>query len=293
MSAVRIGDFELMRVADIERQSMPTAHGFPDLTRQMLQGYLRELGPTMIDSDTLELVMSFHTWVLRRRDTVLLVDCCVGDDKERPTRPKWHRRKSDFLERLAGLGVNPEDVNAVMCTHLHVDHVGWNTRLIDGRWVPTFPNARYIMAEVEYRHWRGRADREGNSLNQGSFADSVLPVVDSGQAELVPMNHRIAEGVHFEPAPGHTPGTVLVHVEDSGQHGVCTGDIMHHPFQLDCPGMLSGYCEDPAASAKSRMKLCEDYADTSTRILTAHFPNPSSGFIRRDGKRYRFQFDPK
>jgi glyoxylase-like metal-dependent hydrolase (beta-lactamase superfamily II) len=291
LATLRIGEFELIRVADIERQAMPTGRGFPDLTRDMLQGYLRRFGPTMIDPDTLDLVLSFHSWVLRRGDQVLLVDCCLGDDKERPTRPKWHRRRGGFLQRLAAAGVNPGDVNAVMCTHLHSDHVGWNTRLVDGRWVPTFPNARYIMAETEYLHWRERAARDP-MVNNGSYADSVLPVVESGQAELVAMNHRVATGVHFEPAPGHTPGTVLIHVEDGGQHGVCTGDILHHPFQLDCPEMLSGYCDDPAMSARSRVALCERYADTPSRLLTAHFPDPSSGFIRRDGKRFRFEFDP-
>jgi glyoxylase-like metal-dependent hydrolase (beta-lactamase superfamily II) len=180
-----------------------------------------------------------------------------------------------------------------MCTHLHADHVGWNTRLLNGRWVPTFPNARYIMAETEFRYWQERVAREGPALNHGAFADSVLPVIASGQADLVSMDHRVSAGVQFEPAPGHTPGSVLIHIEDGGCHGVCTGDILHHPLQLDHPEMPSGYCEDPAASARVRVKLCEDYADTRTRILTAHFPDPSSGFIRRDGRRYRFAFDAR
>jgi glyoxylase-like metal-dependent hydrolase (beta-lactamase superfamily II) len=158
--------------------------------------------------------------------------------------------------------------------------------------VPTFPNARYVMAETEYRHWRGHYDRLGSGLLHGAFADSVLPVVESGQAEMVSMSHRVEAGVHLEPAPGHTPGTVLIHVEDDAQHGVFTGDILHHPIQLAYPAMDSSYCEDPAQSTRMRVALCERYADTPSRIFTAHFSAPSTGRILREGPAFRFEFDP-
>ena len=296
MTAVAIGGFHLERVADIEPVALPTRRGFPELTPELVRTYLAELGPKFINPETLDLFISFHTWIIRRGDRVILVDLCIGDHKDRPNRPDWHRRSSDFLDKLARAGVKPADVDAVLCTHLHADHIGWNTKLENGRWVPTFPNARYLMAETEFNHWKAKHAREGDAMNHGSFVDSVLPVVTSGQADMVSTSHQVFRdvdsGVHLEGMPGHTPGTVLIHVEDGAQHGVFTGDILHHPFQLACPDMHSKYCEDPALSAKNRLALCERYADSTSRILTAHFPDPSTGFIERDGGRFRFRFDP-
>ncbi len=286
-----IGQFQIDRLADIEPVRLPSMRGFPLLTKDILTEHARIMGPRFIDPQTLDLFISFHTYVLRINGRVILVDACIGDHKHRPNRPDWHMRQSDFLQRLAGLGVKPEDVDAVMCSHLHADHVGWNTRLVNGQWVPTFPNARYIMAEVEYKHWLARYEREGVSLNHGSFADSVLPVVQSGQADMVGMSQQIERGIRLEPAAGHTPGTVFIHVEDGGGHGVLTGDIIHHPIQLAFPGMPTQYCEDPALASKVRVAMCERYANTGTRLLTAHFPAPSSGCILRDGKHFGFAFD--
>ncbi len=288
---LRIGQFQIDRLADLEPVRLPPARGFPLLSRDLLAEHARIMGPRFIDPATLDLMISFHTYVVRSAARVILVDTCIGDHKHRPERPAWHLRQSDFLERLAGLGVRPEEVDAVMCSHMHADHVGWNTRLVNGRWVPTFPNARYLMAEVEYRHWRSRYEREGAALNHGSFADSVLPVVESGQAEMVGMSQQIERGIRFEPAAGHTPGTVLIHLEDGSYHGVLAGDIIHHPIQFNFPEMPTRYCEDPALAAGVRVALCERYANTASRLLTAHFPAPSSGRILRDGTKFSFEFD--
>lgn len=288
---LHIGQFQVDRLADIEAVRLPAARGFPLLTRETLAEHARIMGPRFIDPQTLDLLISFHTYVLRINGRVIMVDTCIGDHKHRPDRPDWHMRQSDFLQRLAGLGVRPEDVNAVMCSHLHADHVGWNTRLISGKWVPTFPNARYVMAEVEYKHWQARYEREGVSLNHGSFADSVLPVVQSGQADMVGMSQQIERGIRLEPAAGHTPGSVFIHLEDGADHAVLTGDIIHHPIQFAFPDMPTQYCEDPALASAVRVAMCERYADTQSRLLTAHFPAPSSGRILREGKRFGFKFD--
>jgi glyoxylase-like metal-dependent hydrolase (beta-lactamase superfamily II) len=283
---------QIRRVADMEGFRVPAARGFPDLTREMLSAHATRLGPALIDPATLELILSFHTYVVRTARHLILVDTCIGDGKHRTQRPNWHQRRTDFLERLAAAGAKPEDVDVVLCTHLHADHVGWNTQRVDGRWVPTFPNARYVMAETEYRHWRDQYDRLGSELLHGSFADSVLPVVERGQAEMVSMSHRVESGVYLEPAVGHTPGTVLIHAEDDGEHGVFCGDIIHHPIQFAYPAMHTSYCEDPAQSARTRVALCERYADTPTRLFTAHFPAPSTGRILRDGRAFRFASVP-
>src|SRR3990172_7697054 len=211
---MQVGNIRIDRVADIEKSAHPAARGFPTLTKEMLQEHAIRLGPDLIDPGSLDLFMSFHTYVVRQGDATMLVDACVGNDKERPARPDWHRRQGDFLERLAAAGVRPQDVDAVLCTHLHADHVGWNTRLVNGQWVPTFPNARYLMAEVELRHFQDKVAREGNAANNHCYPDSVLPVIERGQAELVSTSHRISSGIYTEHAPGHTPGSVLIHIED-------------------------------------------------------------------------------
>lgn len=288
---MKIGNIRVERVADIERSAHPASRGFPELTREALQAHARRLGPHLIDPETLDIYLSFHTYVVRHGSTTMLVDACVGNDKERPTRPNWHRRQGDFLKRLEAVGVKPGDVDIVMCTHLHADHVGWNTRLVNGRWVPTFPNARYLIAEVELRHLEDKVSRIGVEANHHCYTDSILPVVQHGQAQLIDMTHRVAEGIHTEPAPGHTPGSILVHLEDGREHAVCIGDLIHHPLQMSNPGMPTGYCEDPQAAARQRVAFCEKYADTGTRVLTAHFPSPSAGLIRREGSAFRFEFD--
>lgn len=288
---MKVGNIRIDRVADIEKSAHPAARGFPALSRERLRALARRLGPHFIDPETLDLFLSFHTYVVRFGATTMLVDACVGNDKVRPTRPNWHRRQGDFLAKLAAVGVKPDDVNIVLCTHLHADHVGWNTRLVNGKWVPTFRNARYLMAEVEYRYLVDKVNRVGLEANHHCYPDSVLPVVEHGQADMVSMAYRVAPGIHTEPAPGHTPGSVLIHLEDGRDHAICTGDLIHHPLQMSDPGMPSAYCEDPQASAAVRTAFCRQYADTQTRVLTAHFPAPSAGWIERDGSAYRFEFD--
>jgi glyoxylase-like metal-dependent hydrolase (beta-lactamase superfamily II) len=290
--SVQVGSIRIQRVADIEKSAHPASRGFPGLSKEALRAHAERLGPHFIDPESLDIFLSFHTYVVRIGGQTMLVDACVGNDKDRPTRPNWHRRQGDFLQKLGAAGVAPQDVDVVMCTHLHADHVGWNTRLVNGKWVPTFPNARYLMTEVEFRHLVDKVAKEGPGANHHCYPDSVLPVVEHGQADLVGMSHRVAAGIHMEPAPGHTPGSVLVHLEDGGEHAVCVGDLMHHPLQMADPDMPSGYCEDPPAAARRRADFCRQYADTKTRVLTAHFVAPSAGWIRRDGAAYRFEFDP-
>jgi glyoxylase-like metal-dependent hydrolase (beta-lactamase superfamily II) len=222
----------------------------------------------------------------------ILVDSCIGNDKDRPTRPKWHRRQGDFLTQLAAAGVTPDDVDFVMCTHLHADHVGWNTRLVNGAWVPTFPKAQYLIAEPEYAHWKRQHDSNPpEPVLHGSFADSVLPVVQAGQAVMVRMDHEVEAGLHLEPAVGHTPGNVVIHVQNEGRHAVLLGDVLHHPVQLAYPEWSTRFCEDPAQSAKTRRGLIECYADTQTRLVTAHFAAPTFGRAVRDGASFGFVFD--
>jgi glyoxylase-like metal-dependent hydrolase (beta-lactamase superfamily II) len=272
-----IGDIRVARVVENEGPFAPVGFLLPDFKPEMLQEH-RWLQPDYVDAQTRAL-MSFHSYVLRTPRHTILVDGCVGNGKERPERPMWHRQEGPYLDRLAQAGVRPEEIDVVFCTHLHADHVGWNTRLRDGRWVPSFPNARYVFAKREYEHWE-RLHRAGAKPNHDSFADSVLPVMEAKQADLVESDHEIEPGIHLEAAYGHTPGTCLMHAKSGGAHGVFIGDVMHTPVQLADPGLSSRFCSDPVQSAATRRALCERFADTATVLYTGHFPGSSAARIR-------------
>lgn len=233
--------------------------------------------------------LRFHSYLVRSTHHNILIDCCVGNDKHRPAMAEFHQLKTSWLDNLRACGVTPEQIDYVLCTHMHSDHVGWNTRLQDGRWVPTFPNARYIFARDEFAH-RERLHRQNLADGYGAFADSVLPVVASGQALLVDSDFALDDCVRLAPAAGHTPGNVVIHLCADGAAAVLSGDVMHHPLQVAHPEWSSAFCEDPALSAAYRRSFLDSHADTNTLILPAHFPAPTAGRIRRAGTRLRYDF---
>jgi glyoxylase-like metal-dependent hydrolase (beta-lactamase superfamily II) len=282
MSKSPLGQFTVDRV--VETQGPFAAVDFlltqVDLARvDAMAPWLR---PQYLSDDD-RVVMSFHSYVLDTGRHRILVDACVGDDKERPLRPGWHRQRSGWMQALRAAGLQPEDIDFVCCTHLHADHVGWNTCLRGGRWVPTFPRARYVFARRELAHWQAahaEALAQGVPLpNHGSYADSVLPVLEAGQADLVDDGHEFEPGVWLEPAPGHTPGTVTLHARSDGRHAVFSGDLLHTPVQLVDLGWNSRFCEDPAQAVQTRRRLVEAVTDTDTVVLPAHFPDPAGGHI--------------
>lgn len=280
---MKIGDIAVERVVEYEGPFAPLDFLLPDARKEMLKEHAW-LQPAFVDGQ-FRVVMSFHSYVLRTPRHVILVDGCVGNGKERPARPAWHRQEVPYLERLAAAGVQPEQVDFVFCTHLHADHVGWNTRLRNGRWVPTFPNAKYIFARREYEHWESLV-RSGEAPNHGSFTDSVLPVMEAKQAQLVESDHQIEDGIHLEAAYGHTPGTCLLHAKSRGVHGIFSGDVMHTPVQLAEPGLSSRFCSDAEQSARTRRALCERIADTPSMLFTGHFPAPSAARLVRRGSAF-------
>jgi glyoxylase-like metal-dependent hydrolase (beta-lactamase superfamily II) len=172
---------------------------------------------------------------------------------------------------------------------MHSDHVGWNTRLENGHWVPTFPNARYVFARREFEH-RERLYAADPSAGLGMFADSVLPVVASGQAQLVDSDYALDDTVRLEPAEGHTPGNVVIHLNSGGAAAVLSGDVLHHPIQVMYPEWSAQFCEDPLQSAVVRRRFVETHAERGTLVLPAHFPAPTAGRIRRAGERWRYEF---
>jgi len=291
MQATRIGDFEVHCITEFEGPFIAPEVFFPDYDPEVLRASPDMAGPGLIDPATGKLVFSFHCFIVKTGRHTILIDSCIGNEKERPMRPQFHRMRSPFLADLAKAGVRAEDVDFVMCTHLHWDHVGWNTRLENGRWVPTFPNARYIMARREFEHWQGAQQRGEETPHRYAFEDSVLPVVRTGQSVLVEDDYALEDGLWFESAPGHTPGNVVIHARSRDDRAVFLGDVLHHQFQLMRPEWSTLACTDRDLSRRTRVRLIEEHTEAGTRLLPGHFPAPTAGRIVRRGGGYRFAFE--
>ena len=284
-----IGEFELDRVVESEEPLIAPSEFFPDSTPDVFEEHAGWLQPDHVDAQSGHLIICVQSYIVRTPRHTIVVDACVGNDKQRDVFPGWHMRQGPFLEDMAAAGVHVEEVDFVLCTHLHTDHVGWNTRLIDGRWVPTFPNARYIFARREYKFWEARNRAAIGQGNPTPFADSILPVMEAKQAVLVDMDHQIEDGVWLEPAPGHTEGNVVVNLRSGDHTAVLSDDVIHHPVQLVHPDWSSRACEDKAASQATRLELIERVADTDTLLVPAHFASPSVGHIVRRGEGFGYR----
>ena len=284
----RCGSFEIQAVEEWSGLYRDPLEMYPGATPEIVARHRDWLVPEALDAETGLMVFAFQSYLLRTGRYTILVDSCVGEDKERPHRPNWHRKKWPWLDNLKAAGVTPEEVDFVMCTHLHVDHVGWNTRLVDGRWVPTFPNASYLFAETEYRYWE--AESRKLDFMREVFADSVLPIMEAGRATLVGADFEIDTGLTIEPTPGHTPGHICLNVRSRGQRAVFAGDLMHHPLQVPEPQLSSIFCADAEQSRKTRTAFVERHADSDIVILPAHFPGRSAGRIRERHGTRRFVF---
>ena len=276
----KVGDVTITKVVEIEIPG-PASWIIPQATPENLA---REtwLQPHFADAEGLA-IMSVHALVVESAGCKVLVDTCVGNDKKRPI-PDWNERSGPFLEDLAAAGHPPESVDRVLCTHLHVDHVGWNTRLEGGRWVPTFPNARYLFGREEFDYWANEEEAAFGDV----MGDSVHPIVDAGLADFVDTDHVVAECIRLEPTPGHTPGHVSVRISSQGEDAVITGDLMHHPVQCAHPDWGSSADWQADTALATRRAFLERYADTPTLVLGTHFATPTAGHIVRDGDAWRF-----
>jgi glyoxylase-like metal-dependent hydrolase (beta-lactamase superfamily II) len=283
-SAARItlGEVTIDRVIEIPRSSFPTTTMLPDARKDVIASHMDWLEP-FYDDDVGDLGSRIGSYVVRTPQTTVLVDTGVGNDKERPDSPLWNRRQGTWLADLAAAGVEPEDVDVVLCTHLHVDHVGWNTRLVDGRWVPTFPSARYLFVGEEYEFWR--FEHASGREHYGCIADSVLPIVEAGRATLVESTHAIDDWLRFEPWPGHTPGHACVRLTTGAGEAIFSGDLMHRTVQVAEPQWSSIFCSDPEQARVTRRAFVERHADSGVLLLAAHFPRP--GRIVSDRRGFR------
>ncbi len=228
------------------------------------------------------LKMSIHSLVVETPSRRIVVDTGLGNDKEGRKVPTWNNRKDAFLETMTAAGFPPDSIDTVLCTHLHVDHVGWNTKLTAGKWVPTFTSARYVFGKTEFEHWRDHSD-ESDKIEV--FNDSVKPIAVAGKADLVPGDYRLCDEITLIPTPGHSPGHLSIHIKSDGEEGLLTGDVAHHPCQMAHLDWSSTADSDPLQAAKTRRELFARFADTPTLVIGGHF---NAGRIRRDGDAFKF-----
>ncbi|MET8623854.1 MBL fold metallo-hydrolase [Kitasatospora sp. NPDC004669] len=284
MHELKLGDVTITRIEEMHGPIMPADQFFPDLPEHAWQEQRDILVPDHLGADDAMVHVAMQTWLLRSEGRTILIDTGVGNDKARPAVAGWDHLRLDYLGNLARAGVRPEDVDLVVNTHLHVDHVGWNTRLIDGAWVPTFPNATYLMPKADFEFWNpaNNPDIVGG-VNENVFEDSVAPVHAAGQVQLWEAGHAIDGSLRLEAAPGHTPGSSVVKLTSGSDRALFAGDLMHTPLQVMHPDHNSCFCQDPAQARTTRRRLLGWAADVNALVLPAHFCGHSALEVQDQG----------
>ena len=283
MTVLQLGAITVQRIVEHEIPVYAPADFFAEATAAAVEPYRAWLEPKALCPRTGLMIMPVVSYLVRTRHHCILIDTCVGCHKTYAEPPQWHQRgNAVWLSNLQAAGAHPEDIDYVFCTHLHSDHCGWNTQLVDGRWLPTFPNAKYVFARDEYQ----ALEKENHPI----FIDNVQPIMEARQAVLVDLDYALDDEIWLEPAVGHTVGHVAVHLK-SGQHrATMCGDLIHTPLQLAEPGWSPTFEYDIAASTLTRKTFLEAHCETDTLVLTSHFPSPSMGHIVIRGSNYDFRY---
>jgi glyoxylase-like metal-dependent hydrolase (beta-lactamase superfamily II) len=282
--AITLGDVLIDRVEEMHGPVMPPGQFFPDIPARAWGEHREELVPDHLSADGELVHAAMQTWVLRSEGRTILVDTAIGNDKTRPAVAAWDHLHLRYLDNLARAGVRPEDVDLVINTHLHTDHIGWNTRLDDGTWVPTFPNAAYLMPKVDFEFWNPAGNPGiAGGVNENAFEDSIAPVAEAGQVRLWEGSHVIDANLRLEAAPGHTPGHAVLFLESRGDRALFAADILHTPLQLAYPGHSSCFCHDPVQANATRRRLLGWAADVRAILFPAHFSGHSALEIEHQG----------
>lgn len=277
-----LGDLTIHRIIEKQEPFRPALSLFPDLTTEQLAESRSWICPTSLTSDD-EVIMCFQSYVVRTPHHTILIDTGIGNDKEISRVPSMHKKTDDtYMQALAAHGLTVNDVDYVLFTHLHVDHVGWNTRLENGRWVPTFPKARYLFTKKEYDHCASASGER-----RAFFIESVLPVVEAGRVDFVSNTHEIGDYVRLLPTPGHSPDHVAICIGRGCDDAVFVGDVMHSPLQTRHPDQSAAFDEDKEQSRATRHNVLTRYCDTATLCCTTHFP--SVGRIKRRGDTFTWE----
>ena len=281
MQKWKIGDVTITKVVESEIPGKATWI-VPDATPERLRE-IERCKPHFVREDG-SAVMSVHALLVESQGQKIVVDTCVGNDKTLPGMKAWNKRTGGtFIQDISDQGFAPDAVDTVLCTHLHVDHVGWNTLWVDGKWMPTFGKARYLWNRAEYDHWKDQGpDSFGDVVTE-----SVRPVFDAGLVDLVEEDQKITDEVRLEPTPGHTPGHVSIKIESGGEQAVITGDLTHHPAQITHPEWHSSADWDREMGEKTRRSFIERYGDQPVLVIGTHFATPTAGHIVKDGDSYR------
>ncbi|MFF9002985.1 MBL fold metallo-hydrolase [Streptomyces achromogenes] len=289
MEHIMLGDVSVTRVREYYGSVGMEPHAFfPESSREVWKDGVHWLAPHFLDSETNIVNSAIQTWLLRSEGKTILVDTGVGNHKERPYAPVWSHLKTNFLDNLARAGVRPEDVDIVINTHLHIDHVGWNTYLNERRWVPTFPNATYLMPKDDFDFWNPEHNHKPllGRGNQNVFEDSVAPVHAAGQTLLWENSHRIDSGLRLDAAPGHTPGSSVLTLTSGTDRAVFVGDMLHSPVQILEPDANSCFCEDPEGARATRREVLGWAADNNALVIPAHLGGHGAVEIVRHGNTF-------
>ena len=283
MKRFQFGDMTIHRLIEMERPHAEPEAFFPGIDPAIMRenkNWLEQIG-ALADG---KLVLCFQSYVVKTPHHTVLIDSCIGNHKERPGRPLWDKKTDDsYLRGLAEIGLSVDDIDVVMCTHMHTDHVGWNTRLENGKWVPTFPKARYLFSKIEYDYWAVEHAKTPNN----AIADSVIPIVEARRHEFVKNDYALDDHVTLLPTPGHTPDHYAVTLGRGREDAVVTGDLIHSPLQMRYLDLAPWPDFDAKQAAATRRSFFERYCDTQTLVCTAHFPSPSIGHVKREGKGFR------
>ncbi|KVM65528.1 MBL fold metallo-hydrolase [Burkholderia gladioli] len=289
----RIGEVSVTKIEEMRLNVAPPSFLYPTWNPDALAPNLHWLIPSNMDAGTGNLVQSVHSWLVRTPRHTILIDTGSGNDKMRPRNRIFHRLNTPFIERLAAAGVQPEEVDFVLHTHLHVDHVGWNTRLVEGCWVPTFPNARHVFSQAEEDYYGSAASHnEVNVPSLGVYEDSVAPIIASGQAERIGnLGGEYLDNFVFLPSPGHSIGHMSIELYSAGERAMFCGDVMHHPLQVIHPEWNSVFCEWQDAARDSRRWVLEQAAEQRLLLFTPHFAESSAGFVFRHAGGFSWRYE--
>jgi len=289
MTAFSVGKASIARIEETYLPVYRPGDIFPAYDAGIAAEHAHWMAPHHYDAEKDLIKLSVHSWLLQIDGKRILIDCCCGNNKPRPTRPFWNMLNTPYLDRLAAAGVRPQDVDYVMCTHLHHDHVGWNTQLRDGSWVPTFPNARYVISKPDFEYYR-KLDADPDKTEPvefGTFRECVLPIVEGGRADLVTGPHRLSEFLDIIPAPGHSAGHVVFRLESAGNRAIFIGDVFHHLLQVYYPHWNFPKNSDAEQARISRRMVLELAASTGALVLPGHVGAPFGGYIEATDKGFR------
>jgi len=291
MQAVKIGEVSITSIIERDGPWRRPEDMFPAYDPEVGKRHLAELEPFIFDPPSGRMVITYQTFIVRTPKHTILVDTCTGEDKGYP--PPMDFPKQPWRDGFAAAGLRFTDIDYVFCTHLHIDHCGWNTMQCDGRWVPTFPRAKYIFHRQEYDAWEEaarRGDDRPGSAGGDVWRYNCQPVVEAGQALLVDDDFALDDTIWLTPTPGHSPHHCCINIASGGRRAVVAGDLMHHALQCRELDWFTIFDWDPKQAVASRRKFLAEVAGTGTIVMPVHFPHPTAGLVEADAERFRFAF---